>query len=213
MIKTGCSISVLARASKPLGDLMSKLRSFALALAVAVAAVSSPAVAQDGAKVPVPSIAIVDVESIMRQSLAVKTAREQLDRIVESIQKDIAAQEQKLRTRDQELQQQRSILTPDVYSQRRKELQDEAAGLQQKARSMRQGIDRGFSETMQRIQVVLFEEVGKLAQARNVNLVLPRSQIVVAIDSFDMTEESLAALNKRLPKVELSLERTKAGGN
>lgn len=213
MIKTGCSISVLARASEPLGDLMSKLRSFALALAVAVAALSSPAVAQDGAKVPVPSIAIVDVESIMRQSLAVKTAREQLDRIVESIQKDIAAQEQKLRARDQELQQQRSILTPDVYSQRRKELQDEAAGLQQEARSMRQGIDRGFSETMQRIQVVLFEEVGKLAQARNVNLVLPRSQIVVAIDSFDMTEESLAALNKRLPKVELSLERTKAGGN
>lgn len=169
--------------------------------------------AQDGAAAPVPSIAIVDVESIMRQSLAVKSAREQLDRIVEGIQKDIAAQEQKLRARDQELQQQRSILTPDVYSQRRKELQDEAAGLQQKARSMRQGIDRGFSETMQRIQVVLFEEVGKLAQARNVNLVLPRSQIVVAVDSFDMTEESLAALNKRLPKVELSLERTNTGGN
>src|SRR3546814_1020584 len=83
----------------------------------------------------------------------------------------------------------RAILTPDVYSQRRKELQDSAASLQQRARSMRQGIDRGFSETMQKIQLVLFEEVGKLAQDRGVNLVLPRSQIVVAIDSYDITEQ------------------------
>src|SRR3546814_13976885 len=60
----------------------------------------------------------------------------------------------------------RAILTPDVYSQRRKELQDSAASLQQRARAMRQGIDRGFSETMQKIQLVLFGEVGKLAQDR-----------------------------------------------
>ena len=60
---------------------------------------------------------------------------------------------------------------------------------------------------MQRIQIVLFEEIGKLAEEMDVNLVLPRSQIVVAIDSFNISEAALARLNARLTEVDMALER------
>ena len=63
-----------------------------------------------------------------------------------------------------------------------------------------------MAETMQRIQLVLFDEVGKLAEEIGVNLVLPRSQIVVAFDSFDISDEALKRLNDRLSDIEMSLE-------
>jgi Skp family chaperone for outer membrane proteins len=64
-----------------------------------------------------------------------------------------------------------------------------------------------MAKTMQRIQIVLFEEIGKLAEEMDVNLVLPRSQIVVAIDSFNISEAALARLNARLTEVDMELER------
>ena len=180
----------------------------AVAFAIAItSAALSPAVAQTTSKPPVPSIAIVDVESVMRDSLAVKSARSQIDVIAKDLQQDISGEEEKLRSEEQKLQQQRALLSPEKYAEDRQALQERAAALQQRARSLRQTLDRGMAKTMQRIQIVLFEEIGKLAEEMDVNLVLPRSQIVVAIDSFNISEAALARLNARLTEVDMALER------
>lgn len=177
---------------------------------------AAPGNAQDVAKPPAPSIAIVDVDKILRESLAFESARKQIDEIAKNLQQEIVSEEEMLRSEEQQLLQQRAILTPEVYAERRQGLQERAASLQQRARSLRQTLDRGMAQTMQRIQLVLFEEVGKLAEEMGVNIVLPRTQIVVAFDSFDISEESLKRLNARLSKVDMSLDRddtNKPAGN
>jgi len=190
------------------------MRMHRLLLAVTAAAtvlLSAPAMAQDVEKPPVPSIAIIDVDKVMRESLAVKSARYQIDEIAGNLQEQIAKEEEAMRSEEQQLQQQRAILTPEVYSERRQSLQERAATLQQRARSLRQTLDRGMAQTMQRIQLVLFDEVGKLAEEIGVNLVLPRSQIVVAFDSFDISDEALKRLNERLSEIEMSLQQEQPG--
>ena len=170
-----------------------------------------PAFAQGIQKPPVPSIAIIDVDKIMRGSMAVKSARTQIDEIAGNLQEQIATEEETLRSEEQQLQQQRALLTPDVYTDRRQRLQARAATLQQRARSLRQTLDRGMAQTMQRIQLVLFDEVGKLAEEIGVNLVLPRSQIVVAFDSFDISDKALKRLNERLSEIEISMQQEEPG--
>ncbi len=114
---------------------MSRLR-FAAAFLIGFAALSaSSAFAQNAEKPPVPSIAIVDVEGVMRQSLAVKSARSQIDVIAKDLQQEIAEEEEKLRTAEQNLQQQRALLSPEKYAQERQALQERAAALQQRALS------------------------------------------------------------------------------
>ena len=187
---------------------MTRMRlAVALAFGLSIAAIV-PATAQNVPKPPVPSIAIVDVEAVMRDSLAVKSARSQIDVIAKDLQQDIAQEEEKLRSEEQSLQQQRALLSPEKYAEDRQALQQRAAALQQRARSLRQTLDRGMAQTMQRIQIVLFEEIGKLAEELGVNLVLPRSQIVVAVDSFNISEEALKRLNARLTEVDMALERS-----
>ena len=187
---------------------MTRMRlAVALAAGLSIAAIL-PASAQNAPKPPVPSIAIVDVEAVMRDSLAVKSARSQIDVIAKDLQQDIAQEEEKLRAEEQSLQQQRALLSPEKYAEDRQALQHRAAALQQRARSLRQTLDRGMAQTMQRIQIVLFEEIGKLAEELGVNLVLPRSQIVVAVDSFNISEEALKRLNARLTEVDMALERS-----
>lgn len=179
---------------------------FVLALMLSVVGAVS-ANAQAVSKPPVPSIAIVDVEGVMRDSLAVKSARSQIDVIAKDLQKGIAEEEETLRAVERTLQQQRAILSPEKYAEERQALQQRAAELQQRARNLRQTLDRGMAQTMQRIQIVLFEEIGKLAEEMGVNLVLPRSQIVVAVEPFNISKLALERLNARLTEVDMALER------
>ena len=38
-------------------------------------------------------------------------------------------------------------------------------------------------------------------------MILPRSQIVIAVDDFEITDLALQRLNKRLPSIDLKLEK------
>ena len=169
--------------------------------------VGSSASAQDKFSVPAPKIAIVDVQAVVRNSQAGKSAREQMEDITRKEQASLAAEEKKLRVRDQELQQQRAILTPEVYTQRQQKLQADVGNLQNRSRNLRLTLDRGFRRTLDQITLVLIDELGKLTTELDVNVILRRSQIVIAIDDFDITKTALERLDKRLPSIELKLEK------
>jgi Skp family chaperone for outer membrane proteins len=168
---------------------------------------SSPASAQVNFKGPAPKMAIVDVQAILRESVAAKSAREQMDAIARKEQATLAEEEKKLRAEDQALQQQRAILTPEVFAQRQQKLQADVRSLQSKSRALRQTLDQGFRRTMDQIQLVLFDELRKLSGELDLNVILPRSQIVIATDDFDITKPALERLNKRLPSIELNLKK------
>ena len=157
--------------------------------------------------IPAPKIAIVDIQSILRDSLSSKEARKKMDAIALQEQKVLSNEENKLRKEDQELQQQRSILAPDVYLQRQQKLQKEIRKLQKRSRNLNQVLDKSFRRTINKIQIVLLDELRKLTQELNINMILPRSQIVIAVDDFEITKLALERLNKRLPSIDMKLEK------
>lgn len=199
-------------------------RSATAALLAALIAAAGPAAAQQqpqrpagpaaaqGKTLPAPVIGIVDVEAILREASAVKSVRAQLEAISSKMQGDLNKDEDRLRARETELQQQRALLTPEVFAQKRQEFQRDALAFQQRARTARQIVDQGFREAMGRIELVLLDEVSKLAEERGINLVLRRNQVAVAREEYDISDAALERLNKRQPDVKLSLEQGQRPG-
>lgn len=177
-------------------------------LAAIMILVVSPANAQVKFNAPVPKIAIVDIQAIMRDSLSAKSAREQMDSLSRNERAILAEEEKKLRSRDLELQQQRALLTTEVYAKRQQALQADVRRLQSRSRKLRLALDQGFRRTMDQIQLVLIDELRKLSTELDLNVILPRSQIVIAVDDFDITKPALERLNKRLPSIKLKLEKS-----
>ncbi len=153
--------------------------------------------AQDEIKV---IVAVADIERIMQEADAIAAARSQLVEIQARFQAQIQVEENELRTTEQELQQQRALLAPDVFAQRLQDFQRKAAALGEKVRSLRRTMDEGFDETLQRVRAILQEEIGKMAEERDINLVLSRSQFVYARGRgvIDITDEALNRLNRRV---------------
>lgn len=171
-------------------------------IAAAIAFEHEPALAQDFSKPAV--IAVVDLDRIMTEAKAVVAAREQLQELSVTVQQDITERENKLREEDQGLQQQRSIVSAEVFAQRVKEFQGRAAELQQRVRSVRQTLDEALEGTMERIQTFALEEIAKIADERGVDVVLAQSQVIVARNVFDLTQPALDQLNERVPTVTIS---------
>ncbi len=149
-------------------------------------------------------IAVVNLERIMTEATAVVSAREQLQELSVKVQQDITERENKLREEDQGLQQQRALVSAEVFAQNVKEFQGRAAELQQRVRSVRQTLDEALEGTMERIQTFALEEIAKIAIERGVDVVLAQSQVVVARNVFDLTDPALEQLNKRVPTVKIS---------
>ncbi len=166
-------------------------------MALSITLLPGLATAQDE---PAFLVAVADIEQIMQDADAVAAAREQLAEIQTRFQEQIQAEENELRQTEQELQQQRAILAPDVFAQRLQEFQRGAAELGEKVRAIRRTMDEGFDTTLQEVQAILQEEIGAMAQERNINLVLSRSQFVFARGRgvVDITDDALARLNRRV---------------
>ncbi len=145
-------------------------------------------------------VAIADIEKIMQAADAVAAARSQLAEIQARFQEQIQTEENELRTTEQELQQQRALLAPDVFAQRLQDFQRKAAALGEKVRSLRRTMDEGFDETLQQVRAILQEEIGKMAEERDITLVLSRSQFIYARGRsvIDITDEALKRLNRRV---------------
>ncbi len=161
-----------------------------------------PAVAQDPGTPAV--VAVVNLARIMTEALAVVSAREQLQELSVKAQQDIAERENKLREEDVELQQQRAIVSAEVFAERVQEFQGRAAELQQRVRTVRQTLDEALNGTMSRIRTFALEEISKVAEDKGIDVVLAESQVVVVRNVFDLTQQALDQLNERVPSVKIS---------
>lgn len=178
----------------------------ALALAGALAATSPQAGAQT---VPPPVVIVVDIQQIQQESLAYKAIQKQLDAQRDVYQKEIAAQEEKLRGADQELARQRTILSPEAFAQKRREFDQQVAEIQRNVQVRKRTLDQAYAEAMGQVRKTLLQIVADVAGERKANIVLARQQVLVVEESLDMTRIVMERLNKALPTVQVALPGAK----
>lgn len=169
-----------------------------LILAACWAADPGPAVGQEGAV-----IAILDMERILRESKAAATLRQEIDQQRQAHQAALHEQENALRTADQELARQRAVLSAEAFAAKRKELQEQAMGLQQQFLSRQKEMEDLFGKGIGQVRNALAEVAKDIAEERGINLILLKATIVLANRDLDITDEALRRLDEKLPSVDL----------
>lgn len=179
---------------------------FASALILGFAALV--AVSPQGQAVePLPQsrIAFIDVQGVLRASEAARTVRDQIESQRARYQEEISKQERELRTLEQELVQQRSVLAPEAFQQRRQQFEQRVAEIQRAVQARKRQLDEGYAQAMEQVRVALVEIVADIAKERQATAVLSKSAIVLAEKNIDISEDALNRLNQRLTSVTVKL--------
>jgi len=166
--------------------------------AVILASGSSPAVAQDMAA---PVLAIIDVQKVLRESVAVKALTASIEEQRDKYQQELRQKEETLRGADQELAKQRTILSAEAYAEKRRELEQQVGTLQRQVQERKKELDQLFGQGMSQAQNELANVAKEIAEERGIDLILSRATVVIVKPKFDISNEALTRLNARLKSV------------
>lgn len=148
-------------------------------------------------------IAVLNIQEIMRESLAAKSVKGTLENQQKSFQSEMVKKEQDLQKKEKDLAQQKSVLSPEEFEKRVKDFRLQATSAQKEVQTKKAKLDKAFADALGEIQKAVVDIVGEQAKAKQLEAVFPTSQLLFAAPSLDITADVLAQLNKRLPKVQV----------
>ncbi len=194
---------------------MTKFYSVSAAFLVVLAACGfiSPAYAQDeftppaaepSGVIPVPKVAMVDYQKILRESLAAQSLREQLDQIRRQERDKIAKLEDSLRDSRQEVDRQRTVLSPEAYEEKVREWERKSGEHVREVEKRKRALDIAFERSLGEIQNVLVKVIRAISDEKKINLVFTRSQVLLVDPDMNITDDAMARLNKELASVKLA---------
>lgn len=161
------------------------------------AATAAPAFAQQQ------SIAVIDTQRIMRDSLPTKSIGDQIAKFRTTYQADITKQENELRAAEQELNKQRTIISAEAFADRRRAFEQRVGNLQRDVENRKRELDKSVSTAMGTVQGSLNKIIAALVEERKFTLVLPKSQTIYNSPAMEVTDEVMNRLNKALPSVKV----------
>ena len=183
----------------------------AVLIAVLLAGVS-PAGAQNSSL----SVAVMDVQSILRASKASESIRPQIGKLRSNYQAAVREREDELRKASQDLQRQRAVLSANAFAKKRREYETKARAAQTEFQTLKRQLDGAYNIAMGKVQKSMLSVAAKIAGERELDLVLPKSLIILSAKELDITEEVLERVDKALPSVKVTMpepdqrEETKA---
>ena len=172
-------------------------------ICLAVASVANPPAGLAQPTSPPTTIAVLDIDRILEQSRAAQSVRPQVDRLRKEFQAEVKRREGLLREADEELKKKRSILTPEAYAQRRRELEERAKRAQADVQSRRRRLEQALNTARAELRRSMLQVVTDLAGERKIDLVLPRTSVVLSARTLDITAETLERLDEKLPSIEV----------
>lgn len=162
--------------------------------------------ARPGQPPPAAVIGIVDIPEVQRVSTAFAQVRDEIERRRARLNEDLQREQNTWRDAQQQLANLRAQLTPDQIRARERELQERITDSQRVFRNRSQAIEQAAQQALLQIEESLANVVRSVAQARSINLVLPRPLVIMNDPGFDITEEVAQQFNRTTRAVNIPAE-------
>lgn len=150
-----------------------------------------------------PGVAVIDMARIRGESLAIKDIARQIEEYRTSFRDEIQKEEEALREANKELNRQRSILSPEAFTEERLKFETKLAEVQRRVQELRRDLDKSRAGAMNELQGTLNRVVADLAKEQSLILIVRRDQTVLVATNLDITGLVLDRINKALPTIEV----------
>ncbi len=188
------------------------LRRRALGALLLIAAAVAPARHLKAQQAPPPVILIVDMQQILQDAKAAKEVQAALNQQYSAYSKQVAQQEDELQKGGAELERQRTVLAPEVYSARARELQQRYDELGKTVQAKRQALQQSLNDAMGKVRAAALEVVGDISKERRATLVLEKQAVVYESEGMDISADAIQRLDQKLPSVKVDLPGAGEGG-
>lgn len=147
-------------------------------------------------------VAVVDMQKLIDSSTAAIDINAQAKKEHDQYQAAISKEEDSLRKEDAKLQEQRSLLTAEVYAEKSRKFKDKVTKAQRSFQEKMVARDEVIKKSFEQIRQATIEIIDSLAQEEGFDITIPKAQTLYATQKLDITDKVLERLNMKLPKLE-----------
>ncbi len=167
----------------------------------------APAAAPPAARGPIPAplIGVVDMAQIQEQASVMKSIKDQMQKEETGLRADFTKRQNDLRGAEQELQQQRTLLSADAFAERRRGFEAQVAESERFMAARKRQLDTAFADGMRQVDAALNVILKEIASERGLNIVIPRNAVMLADTGMDITDDVKRRLDTRLKSVAIKL--------
>jgi Skp family chaperone for outer membrane proteins len=148
---------------------------------------------------------VVDAQHVVNESKAGKSIRQQFDTQRQAFSKEVSGAEAGLRSQQQEIERQRSILSPEAFSAKAREFDKKVADMRRGWEQKRETLQYSLNVSLAQIERNIIEIVSQISLERKANLVLQKQHVVLVDKGYDITQETMARLDQKLPTLAFNL--------
>lgn len=149
-------------------------------------------------------IGVIDMQLLQRESSATKSIQAQLAKRDAAYKQELTKQENELRKVEQELSQQRALISPEAFAERRRQFEQRVNNLQRDGQNRKRELDKSFATAMRTVENVLKDIVEQMVKEKRLTLVLNKGHAIYASAEYDITDEVMKRLNAKLPSVNVA---------
>jgi outer membrane protein len=153
------------------------------------------------------NIVVLDIGKIRRDAVSVKSIREQIISYQNKLQGEIQKEQEALRTAQQELAKKQTLLAPEAFADERHKFEQKVVGVQQMVEDRRRSLEQTQTDAMLQVENALNEIIASEVEKKHYDIILRFSQVVFVKNAYDITDEVLIALDKKLPTVKVVLPK------
>jgi Skp family chaperone for outer membrane proteins len=185
-------------------DAMPLLRVFALVFLLL--SISAEGVAQSKAEEPL-VVAVVDVQRILRDAAASNSIRDAINEARVQFEAEIESEGKALKQEEEQLRRQQSILAPEAFDEKRRDLERRYADLRRRSQEAGSRLARARNEALESLRKEMAVVLTSLMEERGITMTLARKNVLVYDERLNITEAVLKQLDARLPRIEVVIEQ------
>ncbi|MBL4739509.1 MAG: OmpH family outer membrane protein [Sneathiella sp.] len=151
------------------------------------------------------TVALLDLGKVLADSLAMKSVNLQVKEMEQKLRAEGVEGKNRLKQEQEELTQQRVILSPAIFDQKKKAFNAKASEFRKKMQSMLKQIALSRSAAVNKIEKKMEPIVSKIAKSVGATMIIEKKQILFGEKSLEITQQVISELNATLKDVPVTL--------
>lgn len=153
------------------------------------------------------SFAIIDIQKILEESKAAKSAKDQVSRLKKKYADQAKKGITQLKKEEEAIKKQQKALAPEAFAQKVQTFQKKYQEGKKEAFKKGKIVEAAYAKTLGLIKDNVVKIVAEIAEERKIDLILSKGQILYARNGVEITDEIIERLNKKLKTVTINVQK------
>ncbi len=146
-------------------------------------------------------IAVVDVQAVIAESVAVREMQAEITKIGANLEKIMQEKERELKNDEDAIVKKRGKVSEAEFQKNVSEFHEKLTSVQRMMQEKRTRLDKAHADAMSNVQDITMEIVAAIAKERKLGIVMSASNLLYYSNPQDITHDVISRLNSKLKTV------------